>query len=58
MRKYTKTELEAKVKSLNEELHNPFLSKSEKLRIESGIKYYTGKLVEMDESPNIKTINA
>lgn len=58
MRRYTRTELEAKVKSLNEELHNPFLTKSEKLRIESGIKYYTQKLVDMDESPNCKTISA
>ncbi|WP_166964686.1 hypothetical protein [Yeosuana marina] len=58
MRTYTKTELETKVSNFNKELSNPFLTKSEKIRIESAIKYYITKLAELDETPNAKTIKA
>lgn len=58
MTTYTKQALELKVKNLNHNLHNPFLTKSEKNRIEGAIKYYTNKLVEMDEDDTITTITA
>lgn len=58
MKTFSKQELETKVSNFNQELNNPFLTKSEKLRIKSAINYYIKKLAELDENPSLKTINA
>lgn len=58
MKRYTRAELEDKVSSLNKELSNPSLIKSDNIRISNSIKYYINKLVELDEQSYANTIEA
>lgn len=58
MKRHTKAELEQKVANFNIELSNPFLTKSEKIRIQSAITYNIRKLAKLDETPSLKSIEA